>query len=62
MATKETAPPLTPKEAAAMLNVHPRSIPRIRGLEWIEYPAAGVKPIRRITRESVRRLLEAKKS
>ena len=51
-------PPLTCKEAAAMLSVSTCTVRRMVGLVWITYQATGSRPIRRITRESVRRLLE----
>lgn len=52
---------LTPAEAAQLLNVSRSSIYRMVGLEWVEYPATGAKPIRRITRASVERLLERRR-
>lgn len=55
-------PPLTPAEAAQRLNISYRSVFRVVGLEWVEYQAAGVKPIRRVTVESVRQLLKRRKS
>jgi hypothetical protein len=54
-------PPLTPTEAARMLNVDRSTIYRLVGIEWVEYQAAGARPIRRITVESVRRLLERRR-
>ena len=56
-----TTPPLTPAEAARMLNVGYRTIFDIAGLDWIEYPGRGKRPIRRVTVESVRRLLERRR-
>jgi hypothetical protein len=53
--------PLKPAEAAQMLNVSRTSIYRMVGLEWVEYQASGVKPIRRIARESVERLLQRRR-
>ena len=64
MADPTTHPerPLTPAQAAKMLNVTYRSVFRLIGLEWIEYDTVGAKrPIRRITPESVRRLLARRK-
>lgn len=52
--------PLTVTEAAEMLNVGYRTVYDIAGLEWIEYPGRGTRPIRRIRRESVERLLAGK--
>lgn len=41
-----------------MLNVNYRTVFRLIGLDWVEYETVGsTKPIRRITPESVRRLL-----
>lgn len=58
----ENEPPFTPAEAARELSVSYRSVFRLIGLEWIEYETIGSsKPIRRITRESVRRLLARRK-
>jgi hypothetical protein len=53
---------LTPIEAAAMLRVGRTTVYRIVGLEWVEYQAAGERPIRRITRASVERLCERRVS
>ena len=54
--------PLTPAQAAKMLNVTYRSVFRLIGLEWIEYETVGsTRPIRRITPASVRRLLARRK-
>jgi hypothetical protein len=51
-------PPLKPQEVALLLNVAYRTVFEIVGLEWVEYETLqGKRPIRRITRESVRRLL-----
>lgn len=50
--------PLTLAQAAEALNVSPRTLHRLVGLEWIEYRGAGRRPIKRITAESARRLLE----
>jgi len=51
-------PPLKPQEVALLLNVAYRTVFGIVGLEWVEYPTVqGRRPIRRITRESVRKLL-----
>ena len=63
-AMTDTTPttPLTPTEAAQMLNVKRSTVYRIVGLEWVEYQGGGVRPIRRITRESVYRLLERRKA
>jgi hypothetical protein len=50
--------PLTPAQAAKLLNVSYRTVFSIIGLDWVEYPTVGAKrPIRRITPESVRRML-----
>jgi hypothetical protein len=50
--------PLTPAQAAKMLNVTYRSVFRLIGLEWVEYETVGSsRPIRRVTPASVRRLL-----
>ena len=58
MADSEITPPLTIAQAAKLLNVDRATVYRIAGLEWVEYQASGVRPIRRITMESVKRLLE----
>ena len=52
---------LKPSEAARLLNVSRSSVYRMTGLEWVEYQATGVKPIRRITRASVERLLDRRR-
>jgi hypothetical protein len=57
----DVSPPLTPKQASEMLNVSVKSVYRMCGLEWVEYQATGLRPIRRITLDSVRRLLERKR-
>jgi hypothetical protein len=54
-------PPLKAKEAAKLLNISPSSVVRMVGLEWVEYPGRGKRPIRRVTVESVRRLLERRR-
>jgi hypothetical protein len=57
-----TETPLTPAEAAKMLNVNYRTVFRLIGLDWVEYETVGsTKPIRRITPESVRRLIARRK-
>lgn len=54
--------PITPREAAQRLGVAYRTVFEIVGLEWVEYETKGSsKPIRRITPESVRRLLAKRK-
>jgi hypothetical protein len=57
----EPEPPLTPAQAAKLLNVTYRTVFRLVGLEWVEYQGAGVRPIRRVTPESVRRLLAGRR-
>jgi hypothetical protein len=59
---RDTTTPLTPAEAAALLRVGRSTVYRIVGLEWVEYQGSGVRPIRRITRESVERLLAQRKA
>lgn len=53
---------LTPSEAAALLRIGRSTIYRIVGLEWVEYQGSGLRPIRRITRESVEKLLTQRKA
>ena len=53
-------PPLTPRQAAEALNVSKRTLTRLAGLVWVTYQGGGKKPIKRVTAESVRRLLERK--
>ena len=54
-------PPLKPAEAPRMLNVAYRTVFDLVGLEWIEYLGRGKRPIRRITPESVRRMLTTRR-
>jgi hypothetical protein len=55
-------PPLTPAEAAKLLNVAYRTVFDLAGLEWVEYQGRGKRPIRRVTVESVRKLLERRRA
>lgn len=51
-------PPITPAAAAKLLGVAYRTVFDLVGLEWVEYETKrSAKPIRRITPESVRKLL-----
>jgi hypothetical protein len=54
----EPRPPLTLAEAAHLLRVGVTTVRRMVGLEWVEYQGRGRRPIRRITRESVERMLQ----
>jgi len=60
MAEPDVSPPLKPAEAARLLNVGESTVRRMVGLEWVEYPGTGKagRPIRRITRESIDRMLQ----
>lgn len=58
----DTTALLTPAEAAAILRVGRTTVYRIIGLEWVEYQGGGERPIRRITRASVERLLRQRKA
>ena len=53
--------PLTIVEGAQMLGVSPSTVRDIPGLDWVSYPGRGKRPIRRIQRESVERLLERRR-
>lgn len=58
----DTPSVLRPKEVARLLNVGESTVRRMVGLEWVEYHGRGQRPIRRITADSVRRLLEQRKT
>ena len=60
-AAPTSAPPLTIAQAAEQLNVSARTVTRLVGLEWLEFQGAGRRRIKRITAESVRRLLERRR-
>lgn len=60
MAQNETTL-LTPTEAAKILRVGRSTVYRIVGLDWVEMQATGERPIRRVTEDSVRKLLERRR-
>lgn len=50
-------PLLTTNDVAKMLGVKPRTVQLIVGLERVEIPAGGKRPILRFTPESVQKLI-----
>jgi hypothetical protein len=62
MKQSEPRPTLKPVEVAQLLCVGVTTVRRMVGLEWVEYQGRGRRPIRRITRESVERMLQRRRS